>query len=80
MQQEQEKQEALWRDQKIPFVVDGYCHQYYLRESPRRTPCPDGVGPRERVYLLGNRYIHCINFKRRQWDTFCKANYEKYYQ
>lgn len=72
----------MWKDQKIPFVVDGYFHQYYLRESRKRGGVAAGasdVGSRERVYLLGNRYLHCINFKQRQWDTYCKANYEKYY-
>lgn len=51
----------------IPFVVDTFYHQYYLR---------NGKEERENLYLLGGNFVHRINFKKRAWQTIGKGSDE----
>ena len=53
----------------MPFVVDTFYTQYYLRETAHNKK-------KSEVYLLGGNYIHKVNFKRRTWETRSKGNYE----
>ena len=59
-----EKAVTQCEENKIPFVVDTYYHQYHLKDASSN------------VYLLGGNYVHKINFREKTWDTISKGSYD----
>jgi hypothetical protein len=60
----------------MPFEVDTFYNQYYLREASHFRYSNMSTSSRQNVYLLGGNFIHKVNFKKRTWETRCKGNYE----